>query len=154
MSDSPKPHAIRCILVAHDFSEIADRALTFGLDLAEKLGARVIVMHAYEVPTYAFPEGPALTAEMAENLESASRTALDAVATRNGRAGVSLEVALRQGIAWSEIVLLAKESGADMVVMGTHGRRGVARMLLGSTAEKVVRTAPCAVLTVHALREG
>ena len=56
---------------------------------------------------------------------------------------------LRQGVAWKEIVALAKDSKAGLIAMGTHGRRGVARMLLGSVAEKVVRTAPCPVLTVH-----
>jgi nucleotide-binding universal stress UspA family protein len=149
------PHSpIRRILVPHDFGDTAERALTFALDLAAKLGAHVTVMHAYEVPAYAFPEGPVLSAEMAGNLERAARVALENVASRAGRGGVELDVVLRQGVAWSEIIALAKESGADLVVMGTHGRRGIARMLLGSVAEKVVRTAPCPVLTVHTTDKG
>jgi nucleotide-binding universal stress UspA family protein len=146
--------AIRRILVPHDFSETAERALAFALDLADKLGARVTLMHAYEVPSYAFPEGPALTAEMAGTLERAARAAIEGVAERARRPGVELDIELRQGIPWSEIVRLAKDSNADLVVMGTHGRRGFARMLLGSVAEKVVRTAPCPVLTVHGTDKG
>jgi nucleotide-binding universal stress UspA family protein len=60
-----------------------------------------------------------------------------------------VSVVLRHGTPWTEIATVAREAKADLVVMGTHGRRGVARMLLGSVAERVVRTAPCPVLTVH-----
>jgi nucleotide-binding universal stress UspA family protein len=62
---------------------------------------------------------------------------------------VAVEWVLRRGAAWSEINAAVKDTGADLVVMGTHGRRGVARALLGSVAEKVVRSASCPVLTVH-----
>jgi nucleotide-binding universal stress UspA family protein len=140
---------IQRILVPHDFSDTADRALAFALDLAEKLGASVTVMHAYEVPTYGYPGGPAMSAETAGQIERAARTALEGVATRARRPGVDVGTVLRQGFPWSEIVALAAEGKASLVVMGTHGRRGFARMLLGSVAEKVVRMAPCPVLTVH-----
>ena len=140
---------IRHILVPHDFSETAERALAFGLDLAEKLGARITIMHAYELPTYGFPDGPAMTSQMAGQIERAAQTALEAAASRVRRPGRDVGVALRQGTAWSEVVALARETKADMIVMGTHGRRGLSRMLLGSVAEKVVRTASCPVLTVH-----
>jgi nucleotide-binding universal stress UspA family protein len=140
---------IQRILVAHDFSDTAQRALDVGLDLAEKLGARAVVVHAYEIPSYGLPEGPAMTAEMIAQIERASRTALDGVVSRARRPGTSIEGMLRQGPAWSEIDAAAKEMRADLIVMGTHGRRGFARALMGSVAEKVVRTAPCPVLTVH-----
>jgi nucleotide-binding universal stress UspA family protein len=141
--------AIQRILVAHDFSETAERALDLGLDLAEKLGASVLVMHAYEVPTYGLPEGPAMTAEMVGQIGAAARKALDGILSRARRPGVSVEGVLRHGPAWSEIDAVAEEMKADLVVVGTHGRRGLARALLGSVAEKVVRTAPCPVVTVH-----
>jgi len=146
MDDRPP---IRHILIPHDFSETAERAFAFGLDLAEKLGARVTVAHAYELPTYGFPDGPAMTAQMAGQIERAAQTALEAAASRARKPGRDVSVVLRQGTAWSEIVAVAKDTKTDLVVMGTHGRRGFARMLLGSVAEKVVRTAPCPVLTVH-----
>jgi nucleotide-binding universal stress UspA family protein len=141
--------AIKRILVAHDFSDSAQHALDLALDIAEKLGGTILVIHAYDVPTFGLPEGPAMTAEMIRQIETAARTALDGVVSRARRPGVLVEGVLRQGPAWSEIDAAAKEAKADLVVVGTHGRRGLARALLGSVAEKVVRTAPCPVLTVH-----
>jgi nucleotide-binding universal stress UspA family protein len=136
------------ILVPHDFSETADQALAYALDLAEKLGARITIVHAYEV-VYGFPESVQLTADLLGAVQSASRTALDSVLARARRPGVALDGLLRQGPAWSEINTLAREANVDLIVMGTHGRRGIARALLGSVAEKVVRTATCPVLTIH-----
>jgi nucleotide-binding universal stress UspA family protein len=147
MKDERPP--IRHILVPHDFSDTAAHALTFALNLAERLGTRVTVMHAYEVLSYAFPEGPALTVEMAAQIEGAARTALEGIVSRARRPGVEVGMALRQGHPWSEIIALAKEAKADLIVMGTHGRRGLSRMLLGSVAERVVRMSPCPVLTMH-----
>lgn len=139
------------ILVPHDFSDTAEKALGYALDLAERLGSRVTILHVYEVPTYAFPEGPTLTLEMVSEIERAAAIALDGVAARaRRRPGVNVGTQLRQGTPWKEIDAAAKESSVDLIVIGTHGRRGIARALLGSVAEKIVRTAPCAVLTVHA----
>jgi nucleotide-binding universal stress UspA family protein len=139
----------RHILVPHDFSDTAEHALSFALDLASKLGAHITVMHAYELPSYAYPEGLALTAELTGNIQRAAQSALEGVLTRARRPGLEIEAQLRQGVAWREIEACAAEKKADLIVMGTHGRRGLARALLGSVAEKVVRTAPCPVLTVH-----
>jgi nucleotide-binding universal stress UspA family protein len=146
---SHSPALIQRIIVPHDFSETANRALEYGLGLAERLGASVTVVHAYEIPVYGFPEGPVVTTEMAGQIEKASRSAMDALAKRAKRPGVEVSFALRQGPAWSEIQAVAKETKADLVVIGSHGRRGLSRALLGSVAEKVVRTAPCPVLTVR-----
>jgi nucleotide-binding universal stress UspA family protein len=142
--------SIQHILVPHDFSETAENALSFALSLAEKLGSRVTILHVYETPAYAFPEGPALTLEMTVQIEKAAATALAAVAARARRPGVEATTQLRQGSPWREIDAAARQAHADLIVMGTHGRRGLARALLGSVAEKVVRTASCPVLTVHA----
>jgi nucleotide-binding universal stress UspA family protein len=86
---------------------------------------------------------------MAAELEKASITALEGVVARSRRPGVNLETQLRQGAPWREIDEAAKQLKVDLVVMATHARKGLARALLGSVAEKVVRTAPCPVLTVH-----
>jgi nucleotide-binding universal stress UspA family protein len=145
---------IQRILVAHDFSDTAQGALDLALSLAEKLDASILVLHAYEIPTYGLPEGPVMTAEMVKDIESAAQTALEGVVHRARRPGISVSGVLRRGPAWSEVNAVAKETKADLVVMGTHGRRGLARALLGSVAEKVVRTAPCAVLTVHGTAEA
>jgi nucleotide-binding universal stress UspA family protein len=139
---------IRSILVPHDFSETARRALDFALDLAAPLGARVVLMFAYDVLAYGFPEAPNLAMDAAE-VDRKAQKALEDLASSARRPGVALEWVVRRGAAWSEINAAAKDARADLIVMGTHGRRGVARALLGSVAEKVVRTAPCPVLTVH-----
>jgi nucleotide-binding universal stress UspA family protein len=146
---SHSPASIQRILVPHDFSDTATRALDYATGLAARLGAAVTVVHAYEIPVYGFPEGPVVTAEMASQIEAAARAAMDALAKRTKQHGVEVSFVLRQGPAWSEIQAVAKEIKADLVVIGSHGRRGLSRALLGSVAEKVVRTAPCPVLTVR-----
>jgi nucleotide-binding universal stress UspA family protein len=141
----------RHILVPHDFGEPAEYALSFALDLAQKLGARVTVMHAYEImPAMGSGEGIWMSAEMLREIANAARTALDDIVKRSARPGLEVKSVLRQGPPWSEIDAAAKELNAELIVMATHGRHGLARALLGSVAEKVVRTAPCPVLTVHA----
>ncbi len=140
---------VRHILVPHDFSETGEHALTFALDLAQRLGARVTVLHVYEVPAFAFPEMPVETTDLTGQIERASRSALDGVVARAQRLGVEVRASLREGTVWSEIQAAAGEQKADLVVMGTHGRRGLSHALLGSVTEKVVRTAPCPVLTVR-----
>ncbi|HEX8789731.1 MAG TPA: universal stress protein [Polyangiaceae bacterium] len=140
---------IERILVPHDFSETADAALAMALDLAARLRARVIILHAYEAPTYVFPESVVATADLVGQIRGAAEEALAGLKERVEKPGLQVETMLCQGVAWSEIGRAAKEIGADLVVMGTHGRRGLSRALIGSVAEKVVRTAPCPVLTVH-----
>lgn len=140
----------RKILVPVDFSETSNFALDYAIDMATKLGASVTVMHAFELPIYGFPDDALVaSAEVAPGIVNGSTQALAATLADRKKSGVTLESALRQGPADKEIVDLARLAGADLIVMGTHGRRGLARALLGSVAEKVVRTAPCPVLTVH-----
>ena len=140
---------IRHVLVGHDFGEASQAALAFAMDLAKELKARITIVHAYEIPVYGFPEGLALTAETIGRIEAATRKAMEEVIERARRPGLAIEGVLRQGPAWSEIVAAAADIKADLVVIGTHGRRGLAHALLGSVAEKVVRAAPCPVLTVR-----
>lgn len=147
MNDERAP--IRHILVPHDFSETAERALGFALDLGRRLGARLTILHTYEIATYGFAEAPSVSEELTEQIESAARSALDAVQARACKSGLDVTGVLRRGSPWREIIAFAKESKADLVAMGTHGRRGLSRVLLGSVAERVVRTSPCPVLTVH-----
>jgi nucleotide-binding universal stress UspA family protein len=140
---------IHRILVAHDFGETAQMALEYALDLAEKLKARVTIVHAYELPVYGFPEGLSLTTDFAGQIEAVNSKALEGVVLRARRPGIEVDSMLRQGTVWSEIAAAAVATSADLIVIGTHGRRGLAHALLGSVAEKVVRTAPCPVLTIH-----
>jgi nucleotide-binding universal stress UspA family protein len=140
---------IRTILVPVDFSETSKAALDYAVSLAHPLGARLIVMHAYELPVYGFPDGAFVaSAEVATRLMSSAQSGLDAFVAPY-RDGVRIDTVLRQGIPWEEVRAVAEDVGADLVVIGTHGRRGIARALLGSAAEKIVRTSQRPVLTVH-----
>ena len=144
---------IKRILVAVDFGEISNHALDSALELASALGAQVTVVHAYELPVYGFPEGAlVVSADVATRLASGAQAALNSlVQARSNASGgrVKLDSVLKQGIPWEEIVATANEVNADLVVVGTHGRKGLARMFLGSVAERVIRTSSRPVLVVH-----
>jgi nucleotide-binding universal stress UspA family protein len=135
-------------LVPHDFSEKAERGLSYALDLASRLGARVTIVHSYEDP-YGYAESIAFSTEMLAAIERAAQKGLDEVLARAQHSGVAVRAVLRSGTPWREIDALASEMKADLIVMGTHGRGGIVRALLGSVAEKVVRTAGCPVITVR-----
>jgi nucleotide-binding universal stress UspA family protein len=138
----------KTILVPTDFSEFADQALDYAIMLASKLGAHVHVVNALGILEFGIPElGVALTGTMMESMVRANQEALDKLVATHPSA--NLATILRGGDPRSVIVQVANELGADLIVMGTHGRRGVTRMLLGSVAESIVRTAPCPVLTVR-----
>ncbi len=139
----------RNILVPTDLSEGAAQALDYACELARKLGAQVHLLHVITIPALGVPElGVALTATMIDQLVSDGQQSIDELA-RTRCAGPAGQALVRTGDAREVINQTAKELGADLIVMGTHGRRGISRALLGSVAETVVRTAPCAVLTVR-----
>jgi nucleotide-binding universal stress UspA family protein len=141
---------VRRILVPIDFKEQSMRALTYAVDLARQLGAEVIVTHVYQIPTYSFLDGSIITPpQLASQLADAAQKNLDQ-AVRDHKSGHQhISGLLRNGNAWEEICLLGKEQGIDLIVMGTHGRRGIARAILGSVAENVVRTSDVPVLIAH-----
>ena len=139
----------RNILVPTDFSEHAEQALDYAVVLAGKLDAKIHVLHAF----FLLPLGPELavgvTSAKLDELMTDSQKQLDRlVAARAGKAAFGPTL-LKTGDARAQIDTTAAEVGADLIIMGTHGRRGVARLLLGSVAESVARTAPCPVLLVR-----
>jgi nucleotide-binding universal stress UspA family protein len=144
---------IRKILVPIDFSETSSRALDDAIELARVLGASVSAVHVFQIPAYAFLDATVVAPpELAAQLSDTAQKSLDAaVGARRGR-GVEIGGILAEGIAWEEINRLSKELPAELVVVGTHGRRGLPRALLGSVAEKIVRTCPVPVLVVHGPR--
>ena len=145
---------IQRILVPTDFTETSDRALDYAVELAEKVGATITVMHAYELPVYGFPDGALVaTVDVAVRISQASQEALQAAVSKRAGRGVPITSVLRDGVPWEEISSVAKEIDADLIVVGTHGRRGLRRALLGSVAENVIRTSARPVLTIHALDE-
>lgn len=137
------------ILVPTDFGEGSEAALSYAIDLARSLHAEVVVMHAYEIPVVGFPDGALVaTPELATRVLEGAREGLERTMRAHAADGVPLTQIVKQGDAAGAIASAANEVGAELVVMSTHGRRGLSHALLGSVAEKVVRTAPCPVLTV------
>jgi nucleotide-binding universal stress UspA family protein len=138
------------ILVPSDLSEAAEHAFDYACELAKTLGAKVHLLNVIGVPVLGVPElGVAITSSVIDSLVAENQSALDKLAAkRAGRCEIG-EVLLRTGDARDVINQTAKELDIDLIVMGTHGRRGVSRALLGSVAETVVRSAPCPVLTVR-----
>ena len=139
------------ILVPVDFSKYSHRALEVACQLAKSFNAPITLFHAYVIPTYPLPEGYVLaSAETVAELMDKTQRALNDVKARALDLGApKVDVILAEGVAFAEIVRTAREKSFDLICMGTHGRTGLKHALLGSVAEKVVRKAPCAVLTVR-----
>lgn len=135
-----------------DFSEAADQAQAQAVRLAHLIGGEVIVLHvAVEAPLYG--EGLMNMREVKGVYEAQRRWATATLEERVARIrehGLAARWLLRVGAPAEEIVKTLLEERADLVVMGTQGRSGLERLLLGSVADRVIRTAPCPVLTVRA----
>lgn len=152
------PIEFRNVLLPTDFSETARPAIDYAIELARRFGSQLYCLHvvddAYQYWTAVGPEslpvGPP-----PEDLLELGRTRM----TRF-RGEFLSQLAnpvicdVTYGRPFAEIINYAREKSIDLIIMGTHGRGAVAQMLLGSTAEKVVRKAPCAVLTVRTGREA
>lgn len=141
---------IETILVPVDFQEPSSRALAYAVALAARVGARVIALHAYELPIVGFPDGAmVITADVATRIINAAQKGLDDLVAKIGRPDVPLSAVLEQADARDAVLAVATRVGADLIVMGTHGRRGLTRALLGSVTESIVRTSPIPVLTLR-----
>lgn len=146
MTKSTVLHRILCPV---DFSEGCLRAFEFALGLARQSGAVVEALHVLQLPMYALPDGAILSSpELALERSNQLQEQLDELLERYVGAGVKLESRLTSGITHLDIVQRAKESHADMIVMSTHARSGLQRLLLGSVAERVLRTSPVPVCVV------
>ena len=139
--------AFKHVLVATDFGKPAERAEDLGIVFAQRFGAKLTLLHVFSVPNSAYSTG---SFSQVDDLERQARKALDAKTAKLKERLPQLASILRTGAPWEEILAEAKETGVDLIVMGTHGRRGLPRALLGSVAEKVVRMATVPVLTVAA----
>jgi universal stress protein A len=139
----------RSIVVPTDFSETADRALTTAMDMGRALSARVHLVHVY-APVMVLPPPFDMVSlpTMFPNALQKMEEALETRAARVREAGITCEVALLEGNAHVEIVRHADAIGAELIVLGTHGRSGLAQAVLGSVAERVIHRASCPVLVV------
>jgi nucleotide-binding universal stress UspA family protein len=143
---------LKRILIPTDFGEAADAALAYGRELARSFGATLEVLHVVEdVYTRLAVDGlVAGDPSLQHDLEEVSRKRVEALLSDEDRAVFGARpVVLVSNTTATTIVAYAHETRVDLIVMGTHGRGGVAHLLMGSVAERVVRTAPCPVLTVR-----
>lgn len=146
------PFRLQRILVPLDFSACSRQALTYARQFAQQFAARLLLVHVVEpmiVPEnliLAVPELP----EAGGNLVNDAKTRLDELARREIPDGIKVDTFVPVGRPYSEIIELARTETADLIIIATHGYTGLKHALLGSTAERVVRHAPCPVLTVRA----
>jgi len=144
------PRAVRKILVPTDFSDASSEAVRTAIAFARAFSARVVVIHVFVEPTYVLPppvEIATFPFDMSEILAKV-QASLDGEIQRVEQAGIPVEGETISGRPAPEIVAHAKKVGADLIVMGTHGRSGFQHALLGSVAERVVQHAHCPVLIV------
>ncbi|HEX3280349.1 MAG TPA: universal stress protein [Pyrinomonadaceae bacterium] len=148
---------IRSILLPTDFSECGNYALSYAASLARTFGASILCVHVIEpvVPTvgYSGISEPLPMADIADQLEDSAERELPKFAECEECSGLAVEELIVHGEAASEIVRVAKERSVDLIVVSSHGRTGLGRILFGSTAEAVVRHAPCPVLVVKPAKE-
>jgi nucleotide-binding universal stress UspA family protein len=136
---------IKTILHATDFSERSDYAFRVACALARDYQARLVVLHALPTPVIGYPEGVIVT--QPEEFRAEARANLQQLVPTDP--AIPIERLLSDGDPVSAIVETAKGRNCDLIVMGTHGWTGVARWLMGSVAEGVLRRAPCPVLTIR-----
>jgi nucleotide-binding universal stress UspA family protein len=139
------------ILVPTDFSKHSDNALTYAAAFAEKFHAELYLLHVVQDLSVFVPEAAIAVPSMppVEQLTAAVRETLERVIEKNKLRRFTVHAEVREGSPFYEIIRFAKEQEIDLIILGTHGRSGLAHVLLGSVAEKVVRKAPCPVLTVR-----
>jgi universal stress protein A len=156
VSLSTSPFRLKKILVPVDFSECSNRALDYALAFAGQCDARLILLHVVEPAAY--PESYMLVATALDDLNNdllrrAERRLAELSRDKIGDR-VKCESLVRTGQAYAEIAAAARELEADLIILATHGYTGLKHVLLGSTAERVVRHAPCPVLTVRDPEHG
>jgi nucleotide-binding universal stress UspA family protein len=137
----------KTILVPIDFQDASLDALATARELAVKLGLEVVLLHTYTIPVVVYPGfDPIVAPGLPEEIATAAKNALETLATEQG----GLRSLLRAGDPATEILRAVDELHPALVAMGTHGRKGLAHLLLGSVTEKIVRSSSAPVLTVHA----
>lgn len=143
--------AIKKILCPVDFSPGAREALARAEDLAKRFSAEIYLLHAYENPVYVLPMsgyvGP--TAEILGGIRTQLDQEMGRWKAEVEKAGVRVRADVVEGAAYRAVVDVARDYQPDLIVMGTHGRTGFSHALIGSVAERVVRLAPCPVMTVR-----
>jgi nucleotide-binding universal stress UspA family protein len=142
---------IRQILAPTDFSEFSKQAIESAFALAQTFGAKLLLLHVIELPAYPV-EGivpSTMGTTLIDDLQRQASLDLAQVLREPPKATVEVSRQVVVGIPYRKIVEVAEAAKADLIVMATHGRTGLSHLVVGSVAERVVRTAPCPVLTIR-----
>ncbi len=140
------------ILVPTDFSKHSRNALTYAAAFAEKFDAELYLLHVVQDLALFIPEAVSVAPPIAPSIEqmtAAVREALTRVVSENNLGRFKVHCEVREGTPFYEIIQFARDTNIDLIIMGTHGHSALVHVLLGSVTEKVVRKAPCPVLTVR-----
>jgi nucleotide-binding universal stress UspA family protein len=141
----------RHILAPTDFSEYSKKAVASALELAKKFGAKLTILHVIELPPYPV-EGyvpSSMSQTFMDDLERQATTDLAQVTPEAEAAGVEVARVVGVGTPYRKIIDTAEAEQVDLIVMATAGRTGFSHLIMGSIAERVVRTASCPVLTIR-----
>ncbi len=140
---------IERILVPTDFSDNADEALTYAASLAKRASATLDIVHICQIPTYLLLDASqSATADAVSGILATARERMEALENRHAADGLTVRTAVKEGIIHESINAYAREHDIDLIVQGTHGRTGVARVVFGSITERVLRTTGVPLLTV------
>jgi nucleotide-binding universal stress UspA family protein len=145
---------IKKILVPIDFSKHSLKALDYAVEFGKTFAAELHVLFVIEPMAYATPADfyAGMTTQLSSLITEQRRSAttqLNAVEKRLAKKGVRVKTVLRSGIVYQEILEAAGKSRADLIIHATHGRTGLSHLLMGSVAERIVRSATCPVLTIR-----
>jgi len=146
--DEPRGMQIETVFCAFDFSDTAESALEQAMRFARRHRGRLILAHAVEpIPLGPYPAIMSPHDEL--EIVNIARKRIEGLADSLRKAGMTVEVKVEQGQPGAQLISMAEETGADLIVIGTRGLTGFNRLAMGSTAEHVVRCSKCPVLTVH-----
>ncbi len=142
---------IKRILFPTDFSEGSDNALPYAADMAKHYGAKLYVLHVmHDIVQATGWYVPHISMdEVYKDIEKNARKEIERYGVEELEGFKDIERIVVKGIPYDEVIKFAKENKIDLIVIGTHGRKGLDRVIFGSTAERVVRDAPCPVLSVR-----
>ena len=143
---------IRRVLHASDFSKASGGAFAKSVELAKANQAELVLLHVLAPTVPMIVEGyvsPKLYQDLYASARAYGQKELDALAAKAKKSGVRVKTLLRDGVAHSQIIRAARSLRADLIVIGTHGRTGLAKLFLGSVAGRVISTATCPVMTVR-----
>jgi nucleotide-binding universal stress UspA family protein len=134
------------LILAYDGSKFSNKALQEAISIAKSSGGSLVILSVVDITDEFESEAPGLTDKMTEKLLKLTQKALEKAVASKVKAKVEVHV----GDAFEMIVDIAKKKKADIIVMGSHGRTGLTRLLMGSVTSRVIGHAPCSVLVVKA----